>query len=112
LARVLWQCLQDREPAKELSAIRRPPTPDIPVAEDILPRDVPGDMSKKPGSMTGQLLAISVNSPPILPPLSRKDEIKQSLETSIPRRSRVLLVEDSVTNLTVRSVRIMKDQRC
>lgn len=81
--------------------IQKLPTPDMPVAEAILPRDAPADMSKKPGTTTGQLLPIAVNSPPIPRPPSSKDEIKQSLETSIPRRSRVLLVEDSITNLTV-----------
>jgi hypothetical protein len=101
---------------EDLSGMEKPTTPEMPVAETILPRDAPDDLSERPvtehdslaGITTGlikrEAAPIPTNSPPVHHPSSSTSDIKQSPETNIPRRSRVLLVEDSVTNLNVRTL--------
>lgn len=114
LARVLGKCLQHKDSVEDFSAFQKLSRPRTLPAEAILPQDLPEDTSKMPDNELNLFTKRSIltrtrqgahptelNSSLIHPPISNSDEITQFSEVTMPRRSRVLLVEDCITNLTV-----------
>ncbi|KIM95970.1 hypothetical protein OIDMADRAFT_133008, partial [Oidiodendron maius Zn] len=123
LARVLGKCLQHKDSVEDFSAFQKLSRPRTLPAEAILPQDLPEDTSKMPDNELNLFTKRSIltrtrqgahptelNSSLIHPPISNSDEITQFSEVTMPRRSRVLLVEDCITNLTILS-RYMNKQK-
>ena len=100
---------------EDFSAFQKLSRPGSLLAEAILPRDLPEDTSKMPNNELDVFTERNIltrtsqgvhpterNLSLIHRPISSSDEIKKFSEVTMPRRSRVLLVEDCITNPTVR----------